>query len=66
MLKNYKLGFEAITDNFAKAGQDMLGGYSYGYSEYTFTASGPVIPGYKELKFFLAGNNQYLRNPANY
>ena len=64
--ETYNLGFEGITDNFAKSGQDYLGGYSYGYSEYTFTASGPVIPGFKDLKFFLAGNNVYTRNPSNY
>jgi hypothetical protein len=64
--ENYKIGMEGITDNFTSAGSNLLGGYSYGYSEYTLTASGPVIPDYKDLKFFLAGNNIYQRNPAKY
>lgn len=62
----YNFGFEAITDNFAKAGEEFLNGYSYGYSEYVLTAGGPVIPGYKDLKFFIAGNNIYQRSPAGY
>ena len=64
--ETYKFNFEAITDNFAKAGANFLGGFSYGYSEYTFTASGPVVPGFKDLKFFFAGNNIYQRSPAEY
>ena len=32
----YKIGMEAITDNLAGAGEDYLGGYSYGYSEYIY------------------------------
>ncbi len=64
--ENYTFGFEGITDNFANAGEDFLGGHSYGYSEYTFTASGPVIPNYKDLKFFFAGNNLYQRSQAKY
>lgn len=64
--ENYNFGFEGITDNFANAGDEFLGGYAYGYSEYTFTAGGPVIPDFKDLKFFFAGNNIYQRNPAAY
>lgn len=64
--ENYNFGFEAITDNFANAGEEFLGGYAYGYSEYTFTAGGPVLPNFKDLKFFIAGNNIYQRSPATY
>jgi len=64
--ETYKFNFEAITDNFAKAGANLLSGYSYGYSEYTLTASGPLFPDFKNLKFFFAGNNIYQRNPAQY
>lgn len=64
--EDYNIGFEGITDNFAKAGENLLGGYSYGYSEYTFTIGGPVIPDSKDLKFFFAGNNIYQRSPAGY
>ena len=62
----YKIGIEAITDNFSSAGKEFLGGYSYGYSEYSLTASGPVIPDFKDLKFFLAATNIYQRNDAKY
>lgn len=64
--EDYKFNFEGITNNFAKAGEKFLGGYSCGYSEYVITASGPVIPGFKDLKFFFAGNNIYHRNMAAY
>ena len=64
--EEYKIGMEAITDNLAGAGEDYLGGYSYGYSEYIITASGPVIPSFKDLKFFIAGANIYQRNPAKF
>jgi outer membrane receptor protein involved in Fe transport len=62
----YRIGIEAITDNFSSAGKEILGGYSYGYSEYSLTASGPVIPDFKDLKFFLAASNIYQRNDAKY
>ncbi len=62
----YRIGIEAITDNFSSAGKEVLGGYSYGYSEYSLTASGPVIPDFKDLKFFLAASNIYQRNDAKY
>lgn len=64
--ENYNISFEGITDNFAKAGKEFLSGYSYGYSEYTVTASGPVIPNTKELKFFVAANNLYQRTTPKY
>jgi len=62
----YKFNAELISDNFAGAGESYFGGYSYGYSEYILSASGPVIPGNKKLKFFLAGNNLYTRSPQEY
>lgn len=61
--EEFKIGMEAITDNLAGAGEDYLGGYSYGYSEYIITASGPI---FKDLKFFIAGANIYTRNPAKF
>ena len=62
----YKFSFEGITDNLASAGEDYLGGYSYGYSEYSLTASGPLVPGFNDLKFFIAGSNIYTRNAAQF
>ena len=64
--EDYKISMEAITDNLAGAGEDYLGGYSYGYSEYSITASGPILPGFNDLKFFIAGSNIYTRNDAKY
>ena len=64
--ENYQFSFEGITDNFVKVGNKYLGTYSYGYSEYAFTAGGPIHPDYKKLKFFLAGNNVYNRTPINW
>ncbi|MDP2364478.1 MAG: carboxypeptidase-like regulatory domain-containing protein, partial [Ignavibacteria bacterium] len=59
---------EIITDNFVGANSDrkFLGGYSYGYSEYVATLSGPVIPNSKTLKFFLAVSNTFQRSPARF
>ncbi|MCX6149388.1 MAG: TonB-dependent receptor [Ignavibacteriales bacterium] len=64
--ENYKLSFEGITDHFTETGKKFLGTYSYGSSEYVLTAGGPIIPGRKDLKFFLAANNTYQGSPANF
>lgn len=64
--EKYNLTAEVITDAFAKPGNKYLGGFSYGYSEYVITMGGPLIPDYKSLKFFFAGNNVFQRTPANY
>ncbi|PIW99754.1 MAG: hypothetical protein COZ80_03760 [Ignavibacteria bacterium CG_4_8_14_3_um_filter_37_9] len=64
--EKYSLTAEAITDAFAKPGKKYLGGFSYGYSEYVITMGGPVIPSYKNLKFFFAGNNLFQKTPANF
>ncbi len=64
--EKYKFSFEGITDNFSKVGKKFLGGYSYGYSELIATASGPVTPAYKKLRFFIAGSNQFNRSPIAY
>lgn len=59
---------EMVTDNFVGKGSDrkFLGGYSYGYSEYVGTLSGPIIPDSKILKFFLAGSTTFQRSPARF
>ncbi|MGE5682419.1 MAG: carboxypeptidase-like regulatory domain-containing protein, partial [Bacillota bacterium] len=62
--ENLNLAFEAITDNFMPVGKKYLGGYSYGFSEYVFTAGGPLIPSYKKIKFFVAANNTFSRTPV--
>ncbi|MFA6981164.1 MAG: TonB-dependent receptor [Ignavibacteriaceae bacterium] len=64
--EKYSITTEVITDAFAKPGNKYLGGFSYGYSEYVITAGGPIIPAYKNLKFFLAGNNVFTKTPASF
>ncbi|QQS36879.1 MAG: TonB-dependent receptor [Ignavibacteriales bacterium] len=64
--EKYQFSFEGITDNFVQVGNKFLGTYSYGYSEYAFTAGGPITPEYKNLRFFIAGNNVYNRTPVNW
>ncbi len=61
--EDYNINAEMITDNFIGVGEEYLGGYSYGQSEYVFTVGGPVIPNNKSLRFFLALNNNYQRSP---
>ncbi|MCD6116401.1 TonB-dependent receptor [bacterium] len=58
---NYKFSLRAETDNFAKYGEKFLDTYTYGYSDYTFTASGPV-PKLKNFRFFFAGRNTFTRD----
>lgn len=55
----YKFSLQAETDNLADAGKKFLDTYSYGYSDYTVTASGPLPVLNKKLKFFVAGQNAY-------
>ncbi len=66
--ESYNASLEVITDNFVGSNSDrkFLGGYSYGYSEYVGTLSGPIIPNSKTLKFFLAGSNTFQRSPARF
>lgn len=62
--EQYKIGVEAISDQFTGPGEKFLGTYSYGYSELVLTASGPILPDYKKLKFFIAANNVFNRSGA--
>jgi outer membrane receptor protein involved in Fe transport len=63
---SYNFSFEGITDHIVNTGDKFLGTYSYGYSDYTFTAGGPLIPGNKDVKFFIAANNNFQRSPAGF
>jgi outer membrane receptor protein involved in Fe transport len=56
---NYKFSVQAETDNFADNGKKFLDTYSYGYSDYTVTASGPIPVLNNKLKFFFAGQNTF-------
>jgi len=59
--EKYHLLAQAETDNFADEGEKFLGTYSYGYSDYVVTFSGP-LPRYEKVKLFLAGENRFIRD----
>ncbi|MDD8016973.1 MAG: TonB-dependent receptor, partial [Bacteroidota bacterium] len=48
------------TDNYTGQGNKSLGGYSYGYSDYTFTVGGPVVT--DKLRFFGSIQNTFFRD----
>jgi outer membrane receptor protein involved in Fe transport len=50
------------TDNFVDRGKKYLGGYSYGYTDYSGTVSGPLFS--DNIKFFLAGQNTFQADPT--
>lgn len=61
----YKFSLRAETDNFGNyPGEKFLGTYSYGYSDYVLTASGPIFT--DKLKFFLSGENAFQRDNPRY
>jgi hypothetical protein len=62
-LGNYNGGnYDVTSDGYLKAnGTDkFLGTYSYGYSDYVVTLSGPL--GTDKLKIFLSGENKFTRD----
>jgi hypothetical protein len=57
----YKFSLRGETDNFNNyPGEKFLGTYSYGYSDYAVTASGPVLS--DKLKFFVSFENAFNRD----
>ena len=57
----YHFSLRAETDNFGNyPGDKFLDTYSYGYSDYVLTFSGPVFT--DKLKIFLSGENMYFRD----
>jgi hypothetical protein len=50
------------TDNYTPQGKESLGGYSYGYSDYVATLSGPAIS--DNVRFFGAVENEFYRDPG--
>lgn len=56
----YHAGLQFETDNFADPGEKFLGTYSYGYTDYVATFSGPVVG--ERVRFFLAGENFFMRD----
>ncbi len=55
-------GFDVTSDGKMKAGgtDKFLGTYSYGYSDYVLTLSGPLAT--DKLKVFLSGENKFTRD----
>jgi outer membrane receptor protein involved in Fe transport len=49
------------TDNFTSQQKEALGGYSYGYSDWTATLGGPILG--KTLRFFGSVQNTFFRDP---
>jgi outer membrane receptor protein involved in Fe transport len=48
------------TDDFAKPGETFMGTSSFGYRNFVATLSGPIVT--NNLKFFVAGEHNYLRD----
>ncbi len=59
---DYHASVRAETDNFVAGGEKFLGGFSYGYSDYAATFSGPLVG--ERIKFFLAGQNTFQGDPT--
>jgi len=61
--ESYHLSLRTETDNFGNySGDKFLGSYSYGYSDYVVTASGPVLT--DKVKLFISGENYFIRDFA--
>ena len=56
----YRLSFDGVTDKFLSPDKKILGlgTYSYGYSEFTGTLSGPIIPKSKHT-FYISASHRY-------
>ncbi|HVN47191.1 MAG TPA: TonB-dependent receptor [Bacteroidota bacterium] len=60
--ENLHATLQGETDNYTSQGTKSLGGYSYGYSDYVGTLSGPLLS--NKLRFFASVENQFYRDPA--
>ncbi|MBI4535100.1 MAG: carboxypeptidase-like regulatory domain-containing protein [Ignavibacteriae bacterium] len=56
----YSGSLQVETDNFTSQNSKALGSFSYGYSNYVATLSGPIVG--ENIKFFVAGENQFDRD----
>jgi len=56
---DYKASFLVETDRFTDQFEERLGTFSYGYSNYVLTLSGPIVD---KIKFFAAGENSFERD----
>jgi hypothetical protein len=58
----WKASLLAESDNYTKQNKKALGGYSYGYSDYTLTLGGPISG--KALRFFGSAQKTFYRDPS--
>jgi hypothetical protein len=59
--EKYNFSLRVETDNFGNyPGDTFLDTYSYGYSDYVLTASGPLLT--DKVKFFVSGENYFIRD----
>ncbi|MBP1648738.1 MAG: TonB-dependent receptor, partial [Bacteroidetes bacterium] len=58
----WKASLLVETDRYAEYGKKALGGYSYGYSDYTATFGGPIMT--NKFRFFGAVQNTFTRDNA--
>lgn len=59
---DYQFNLRLETDNFASNNRRFLGSYSYGYSDYSLTGSGPIPLTGNKCRFFLAGENRFIKD----
>lgn len=62
--ENYHFSLEGITDEFTSVGEKFIDTYSYGYSTYILTGSGPIFPTLKNIRFFVAGDYTWNGTPV--
>ena len=60
--EHLRVTLQAETDNYTSQGKKSLGGYSYGYSDYVATLSGPIMS--EKVRFFASVENQFYRDPT--
>ena len=58
----FTASFRAESDDFAKTGKSYMGGYSYGYNDFSGTVAGPLFS--EKVKFFLAGQKTKQADPT--
>jgi hypothetical protein len=58
----FKASLDYQTDDFAKPGEQFLGTSARGFRNAVLTVSGPIV---SNLRFFVAGQHNYLRNRSS-
>jgi len=62
--QQFHLSLRGETDDYTSQGKESLGGYSYGYSDYVGSISGPVIS--DKIRFFGTAENTFYRDPGSF